>query len=529
MTQRRDNVSHAPDAIEGPNDGAHAEDTSPGFFSLENLGVAQVQVVGGTLNGFSIGFVAVYILLYEVATNCSLFKTTEACKAVGSYGCEWKDTEVCSWKKECDSDSDGVNPCESLIGYSSLYSGIFASAMIVGSMVGSIIAGKCITMFGLKKSFIIVGVMSVVASALNHISVATNEFWVLCAGRVLMGIGLGVVCVICPMYVNENAHPKLSKVDGVLFQVFITFGIMLAAMLGLILDKTVNYDNDPDMAGRFHGFCAVSSVLSVAMFLVGMFLRESTATFAQDDDGKADGGMDPNEYGWGQMLWPLFMGAVTAGTLQLTGINAVMNYAPKITENLGMDPSLGNFLVMAWNFVTSLVAIPLASRFTMRQMFITCSFVASCMCLFLCGIPVFPGVAEEKVKNGVATTGIALFIAAFEFGVGSCFFVLAQDLFPPSFRPKGSSFVVMMQFIFNILINLLYPITTEAISGGPTGDQDKGQAVVFILFGLIGLICFVLQFFYLYPYDANQDHENDHGAEPVERIASPVDVPTPRN
>ncbi|EAN78250.1 hexose transporter [Trypanosoma brucei brucei TREU927] len=527
MTERRDNVSHAPDAIEGPNDGAHAEDTSPGFFSFENLGVAQVQVVGGTLNGYVIGYVAVYLLLYLTATECK-FTTEGACGGAKIYGCKWSGTTCKFENPKCSEGSDPSDSCKNEVAYTSVYSGIFACAMIVGSMVGSIIAGKCITTFGLKKSFIIVSVTCTIACVVVQVAIEYNNYYALCTGRVLIGLGVGILCSVCPMYVNENAHPKLCKMDGVLFQVFTTLGIMLAAMLGLILDKTGASKEEANMAGRLHVFSAVPLGLSVAMFLVGMFLRESTATFSQDDDGKADGGMDPNEYGWGQMLWPLFMGAVTAGTLQLTGINAVMNYAPKITENLGMDPSLGNFLVMAWNFVTSLAAIPLASRFTMRQMFITCSFVASCMCLFLCGIPVFPGVAEEKVKNGVATTGIALFIAAFEFGVGSCFFVLAQDLFPPSFRPKGGSFVVMMQFIFNILINLLYPITTEAISGGPTANQDKGQAVAFILFGLIGLICSVLQFFYLYPYDANQDHENDHGGEPVEQKTYPVEA-SPRN
>ncbi|KAF8294155.1 hypothetical protein TcBrA4_0072130 [Trypanosoma cruzi] len=44
------------------------------FCSLENLKVAQVQVVGGTLNGFSIGFVAVYAYFYLISTDCSMYK-----------------------------------------------------------------------------------------------------------------------------------------------------------------------------------------------------------------------------------------------------------------------------------------------------------------------------------------------------------------------------------------------------------------------------------------------------------------------
>ncbi|ORC85096.1 hexose transporter, partial [Trypanosoma theileri] len=138
---------------------------------------------------------------------------------------------------------------------------------------------------------------------------------------------------------------------------------------------------------------------------------------------------------------------VTAGTLQLTGINAVMNYAPTIMSSLGMEPLVGNFVVMMWNFVTTLFSIPLASYFTMRQLFLACSLTASLACLFLCGVPVWPGVASTSAKNGVVITGIAVFLAAFEFGIGPCFYVLAQDLFPRSFRPKGSSFVLLMQLV----------------------------------------------------------------------------------
>ncbi|KAF8290848.1 hexose transporter [Trypanosoma cruzi] len=97
--------------------------------------------------------------------------------------------------------------------------------------------------------------------------------------------------------------------------------------------------------------------------------------------------------------------------------------------NLGMVPLVGNFVVMAWNFVTTLVSIPLARVLTMRQLFLGASLVASVSCLLLCGVPVYPGVADKNVKNGVAITGIAVFIAAFEIGLGPCFFVLAQELF----------------------------------------------------------------------------------------------------
>lgn len=498
-----------------------ATSDAPGFLSMENLKILQVPAVGGVLNGFSIGFVGVYATLYKFSTDCSLYKSQAACGTVQNAKCMWDTaSSTCGWKdvncgKKYSTETECVNDsrcrwlydshvCKNIAGYSSLYEGIFAGAMIVGALFGSMFAGHFIARFGTKVSFLVCGILGVVSSVMYHASSATDEYWVLCSARLLIGAALGLVCVVCPMYVDQNAHPRLSKVDGVTFQVSTTFGIMLAAMVGLALGQSVDYGRDARMRDRMQGFCIFSTLLSALMIALGVFLGEGKARFAVGKHDADDGCdvMDPNEYSYARMLGPLLMGVVVAGTLQLTGINAVMNYAPRIMSNLGLEPLVGNFVVMAWNFVTTFPAIPLASFFTMRQLFLGASLVAAASCLLLCGIPVYPGVsANTSVKNGFAITGIAVFIAAFEFGVGPCFFVLAQDLFPPSFRPRGSAFVVMVQYLFNIIINICYPIATEAISGGLSGDQDKGQAVAFIFFGSTGLVCFILQVFFMFPWE----------------------------
>ncbi|ORC85582.1 hexose transporter [Trypanosoma theileri] len=532
-----------------PDDAPVTSDEAPAFCSLENLKVAQVQAVGGTLCGLSIGFVAVYAHLFLTSTDCSLYKTTTACDHVANADCAWNTvSNVCGWKdftcelvynteSACLAD-DRCNwvysdkYCKNPIGYSATYNGIFAGALVLGATIGSVVAGRFVARFGHKVSFIVCGIVGVVSSVMYHASAATNQFWVLCVGRLLIGIVMGVVTVTCTVYVDQNAHPKNSKVVGVLFQVFTTFGIAFAALMGLALGQSVNFNKNTMMVARMEGFCAFTTLISVIMIFLGIFLGESKTRFI-GGTGAGEDALDLDEYGYVKMIVPLLMGASLGGTSQLTGINAVMNYAPTIMSRLGMEPLVGSFVVMLWNFVTTLVSIPLASCFTMRQLFISCSLVASLACLFLCGVPVYPGVASENVKNGVAITGIAVFIAAFEFGIGPCFFVLAQDLFPRSFRPKGSSFVMMMQFIFNIIINVCYPIATERISGGPSGNQDKGQAIAFIFFGCIGMICFVLQVFFLYPWEereakARAQHPAEDLPEEIEED-SPIEVATPQN
>ncbi|ORC85580.1 hexose transporter [Trypanosoma theileri] len=529
----------------GPDDAPVTSDEAPAFCSLENLKVAQVQVVGGGLTGLSIGFVGVYANFYLTSTDCSLYKSDTACSTVKNAQCAWNTTTTtCGWKDftcsatynteaACLADdrchwvySDKI--CKNPVGYSSTYLGIFAGSGVVSAFFGCIFAGKFISRFGHKVSFLVIGIVCIIGSVMCHIATAVNQFWVLCAGRFLLGLVLGLATVVAPVYVDQNAHPKNSKMDGVLLQVFSAFGIMFAALMGLALGQSINFEKDARMVDRMQGFCAFPTLLSVIVLVIGIFLKESKTKFV-GETGAGEDALDPNEYSFMQMIRPLVMGTVAAVAMQFTGYNAVMNYAPIIMGSLGMQPLVGNFVIMLWNFVTALVAIPLASCFTMRQLFVATTLVGSVACLFLCGVPVYPDVASTNVKNGVAITGIAVFIAAFEFGLGPCFFVLAQDLFPPSFRPKGSSFMILLMLVFTFVISVCYPIATNGISGGPSGNQDKGQSIAFIFFGCIGLVCFVVELFFLFPWKGSDAKATD--AEfPVEiDEQSPIEVATPQN
>ncbi|KEG09368.1 hexose transporter [Trypanosoma grayi] len=523
-----------------------AEEDDPGFFSLANLIVAQVCIAGGLINGYTIGLVPIYAFLYLCSTDCSLYKSENACSTVLNVDCLWDaGTGTCMWREftcsveyptdpsnieasrsACQDDgrcnwvySDDV--CKNPIGYTSVENGIFACAMVLGAMFGAMYSGKLVIITGHNATFTIGGIIGVVSSIMYHVSVECDEFWVLCVGRLLMGLIIGAIYVVCPMYLDQNAIRKYYHMLGASLGAFTTFGIMFAAIMGLALGRSIDYTKDANIGGRMQGLCAISTAISMCILLMGIFLPRSKVQF-HEDERKDAVILDENEYSWRQMTGTLVMGVVMAGSAQLTGINAVMNYAPTIMGRLGMEPLLGNFVVMAWNFLTSLTTVLLARWFTMRQLFLFGSFVSSAACLLLCGVPVYPGVAKPNVRNGVAITGIAIFIFAFEIGLAACFGVLTQDVFPASFRPKGASFVMLVQFFFNIIINLFFPIAVENISGGPSGNQDKGQAVAFIFFGCVGFFCSVLELFFLFPWEDKHPREGGSGpAEPSNALSIP--------
>ncbi|CAG9584184.1 glucose transporter, lmgt3 [Leishmania major strain Friedlin] len=544
--QRSNSLSEEPIHDLAKKNAMEDEDDAPPFISASNAKVILVQAIGGSLNGYSIGFVGVYSTLFGYSTNCANFRSERGCTTAPNADCQWFSNETgtgyCGWPDvtcrrtytysnateipgaitRCEADprcrwSYSTMECQNPSGYSSSESGIFAGSMIAGCLIGSVFAGPLASTIGARLSFLLVGLVGVVSSVMCHVSTSENEFWVLIVGRFTIGLFLGVINVACPVYTDQNAHPKWKRTIGVMFQVFTTLGIFVAAAVGLALGQSIWFDRDKDqmVMARMQGVCAFSTLFSLLTIVLGIVMSESRAKFGGDDE---EGGieLDPNEYGYVEMIPRLLMGAVMAGTLQLTGINAVMNYAPTIMGSLGLAPLVGNFVVMLWNFVTTLASIPLSYVFTMRQLFLFGSIFTSSMCLLMCGIPVYPGVSKKtEVKNGVAITGILLFILGFEVCVGPCYYVLTQDMFPLSFRPRGASFTQVTQFIFNLIINVCYPIATERISGGPSGNQDKGQAIAFIFFGCVGIICFIVQVFFLHPWDEKRDGKK--------RAAAPAD------
>lgn len=140
----------------------------------------------------------------------------------------------------------------------------------------------------------------------------------------------------------------------------------------------------------------------------------------------------------------------------------------------------------------------------MRQMFLTATMAAS-LAGFLTGVPVFPGVTSDGTRSVLAALGIALFIFAYEIGIGTCFYVLAQIVFPKSFRARGSSFAIVSMFLFNIAVTVLFPIAVESLSGGPSGNQDKGMAFTFMFFGVCGLVAFVVLLKLMHPNEEQEE------------------------
>jgi sugar porter (SP) family MFS transporter len=514
------------------------------FLSLSTLKIALPNIVIPVLYGYCVAFVGPYATIYKFATNCQLYGAKTSCETLSGAKCEWMNATsvnasaasemVCGWKAPrttcylkynteagCSADSDCVwsysaGTCGNKVGYTSIQNGLFAGSMIIGTTIGSLLGGYLTKWLDYRKTFFVIGLIALIGEVLTHVATGIFEYWLLFAARIIVGFAMGWQAVATPHYTDKFVPVEHAKTIGSFFQCSVSFFIFIAAVFGICLGQTIMYDADSNqnVMGRMQGLVSFSTLLCVLVLFLPLVTRDgySLAKGAEYEEvDNADGNDAPKKgktYPFSKMIGPIMNGVAMGCVCQLTGINANMNFAPTIMSNLGIEALVGNIIVMAWNALATFMVIPLSRRFTMRTLFLFCGFVGSLCCLFLSGVPVYPGVTKSpKAVNGIAITGIALFIALYEMGVGPCFFVLAVDVFPESFRPVGSSITVGVMMAFNLVINICYPIATEGISGGPSGNQNKGQSIAFIFFGCVGTIAVVIEYFFLHPWeDSDEDH-----------------------
>jgi SP family arabinose:H+ symporter-like MFS transporter len=490
---------------------------------------AALNLFAGLYVGYSIGFPAVYMALDQMSTDCGKYRTPSACAANHAAACLWTSNNTCVFSDNTDcgaqatedgckqfSDycrwSESDKSCEHLHGWTATESGLFASTMIIGGAAGCFPTGRVMDAIGRRWTFVALGLWSLVSCALMHAGRAVQSFPFFIAANILCGVPIGAMQVVAPMYVGEMAPAKYSFQIGMLIQVGITFGILLMGVVGFAMqpsDETIAAGANFDLL--FQMSIAGLTALSAVFIPIGILLPESrkyeqAGTDAVDETNVSLplAGVDivnercdftPTDIdttatvcGFKYINFLCFMVATALSScLSLTGINSIIVYGPVILHSAGISALAANLLVTSWNFVTTLISLPLAFKFNSTRMFNAGAVTVTVTCC-LAGILLYPGViADETARKVLIGLAVFVFIAGFEIGMATPYYVIAQSMFPTEARSWGTGYTIGIQYVMNILVYFLYPIGLEAFS--PTGgSQQRGFSLWFLIYGFFGIL-----------------------------------------
>ncbi|MFL5508067.1 MAG: sugar porter family MFS transporter [Gemmatimonadaceae bacterium] len=358
--------------------------------------------------------------------------------------------------------------------------GVAMGAALYGTVLGSLIGGWPADRFGRRATLLWVGVLYV-ASALGC-AFAWNV-GIFIAARFIGGLGIGVSTVVAPMYISEIAPPAhRGKLAG-MFQFNIVLGIVIAYLSNALLAGI------GDDAWRWMlGVAAIPSLVYTAMCftipesprwlltrkgdrqngLKVLALIEPDATASQlestaDEIVTASSQQRSARGFWSMRLRiPIMLAFLVAFFNQMSGINAILYFAPRIFELTGLGAKaalLQSIGIGITNLVFTFVGLWLIDRLGRRTLLTIGSYgyIAS---LGACAWAFFSG------HFSIVPLCIFAFIAAHAVGQGTVIWVLISEIFPNQFRATGQSLGSATHWVFAALITTVFPAVVSAFKPG---------------------------------------------------------------
>lgn len=396
--------------------------------------------------------------------------------------------------------SGTINFIQPYFGLSEAGLGWTVSSLLFGCIGGVMLAGKAGDHYGRKKVLMLSALLFFV-SAVGSASAHSLVFFLI--ARVLGGIAVGVASILSPMYIAELAPAKYRGTLVSLNQLAVVIGILVAFFSNYLLVGT----GENNWRWMLLVMAAPAILLFFSLFLVPesprwlvargkvdealqVLIKTSGKEFAAAELKAIEKTLNVQEESrFKELLEPkvkplLYIGIMLAVFQQITGINTIMYYAPKIFANVGQSNNsalLQTILIGGTNLVFTLVAMALIDRFG-RKMLIQIGSTG--MMLMLAGLSVL---YFTNLTSGVLVlTFILGYIAFFAASLGPATWVVATELFPNRLRSKGMSIAIVSLWAACTIVTIAFPIMLEKLSGG----------ITFLIFALICLanLLYVLKY-----------------------------------
>ena len=412
--------------------------------------------------------------------------------------------------------------------YTDAVHGFTASSALIGCIIGSALSGFFASTFGRKKSLFIAGVLFFLSALGSYypeflffeygeptysLLIAFNFY------RILGGIGVGLASAICPMYIAEIAP---SNIRGTLVswnQFAIIFGQLVVYFVNfLILGDNINpvikaVDGINQIINPAEAVWStetgwrlmfVSEAFPAGLFtLLVLFVPETPRYLAMSgNDDKAlavlsringitqariilsDIKATAHEkteklftYGW----LVIFIGIMLSVFQQAVGINAVLYFAPRIFESMGMgNPMIQTVIMGIVNITFTLVAVFTVEKLGRKPLLITGSIgmAIGALMVALCNLVTLPPI--------VSVVSIMIYSASFMFSWGPICWVLIAEIFPNTIRGAAVAIAVAFQWIFNFIVSSTF-VPMYNMTAGDMGEKF-GHMFAYALYGIICVI-----------------------------------------
>ena len=398
--------------------------------------------------------------------------------------------------------------------YTDALHGFTTSSALIGCIIGALLSGFAASRLGRKKSLFIAGILFFLSALGSYypeflffakgvptksLLVAFNLY------RVLGGIGVGMASALCPMYIAEVAPANKRGTLVSWNQFAIIFGQLVVYFVNFLIIRS--HAADPDVVAWTNAVgwrvMFVSEAVPAGLFALLILLVPETPRYLamhgneekalevlSNINGEARareilsdiqatfnaeaGKKQEKLFAFGFLV--VFIGCMLSVFQQVIGINAVLYFAPRIFESMGVSNNMLFTVIMGVvNISFTLVAVFTVEKLGRKPLLITGSLG---MALGAFGVALSNVVSLPAL---VPVLSIMVYSASFMFSWGPICWVYIAELFPNTIRSQATAWAAAFQWIFNFVVSSTF---VPMYSWSP-----------FFAYALYGIICLVAAVF----------------------------------
>ncbi|NUY81023.1 sugar porter family MFS transporter [Flavobacterium sp. MAH-1] len=354
------------------------------------------------------------------------------------------------------------------------------SSALVGCLIGAFVSDFCSDRLGRKKSMLIAALLFLACSIGTAVPETFSMFVIF---RIIGGIGVGIASMVVPMYIAEIA-PADKRGELVAYN-------QLAIVIGIVVVYFVNYfiavqgDAAWNLNMGWRLMFASEAIPSVLYLVLVLFIPESPRWLLQKGrEAESIAVLEKfnnkenvaylvadissslhvsSEKPWKALLEPQLRLALVVGIglsifQQVTGINAILYYAPEIFKSFGSDVNaslLETSLLGLVNLVFTIISIRLVDKIG-RKPLLNIGSVGMLVSLIVVGYSL-----QHQIAGSWLLGFLMLFMASFSISWGPVVWVLLAEIFPNRIRSLALSISVFIQWGANFAVSQSFPMLVQ--------------------------------------------------------------------
>ena len=372
--------------------------------------------------------------------------------------------------------SGADQPIQALWNTSDLFHGAFImSSALWGTVVGALYGNVPCDKYGRKLTLIATGILFLASALGSAIAPDPYSFSIL---RFIGGLGVGVSSIVVPAYISEIAPAKYRGRLVALYQFQIVFGILIAFFSNYALSEFLNL-NWRWMLG--------AEIIPAAVFLAMVFgIPESPRWLITRKGNEAaarkiltivnPGNVDQviaeirhaqreftsDRLFSGAYTWPILLAFLIAFFNQLSGINFIIYFAPRVFGLAGLDANaslLSTTGIGVVNLVFTILGMLLIDRSGRKKLMLIGSAG------YIVSLSAVAWAFYSGAGGMLVVLFVFLFIASHAVGQGAVIWVFIAEIFPNNVRAKGQSLGCGTHWVFAAMIALLMPYVLSVFAG----------------------------------------------------------------